>query len=113
MSYRRSKEASVEARAWKRFVQSNREQLERTGLPCSFYESHDMWDDFLMHGYIDHHDDASGFTVHRMSEESRVVLSEVVVAYLAAGFGDPGLTLFGTERDEELRRRAGRLSSSE
>jgi hypothetical protein len=111
MSYRKSKKTSAEARTWAQFVQAHQKQLEQTELPTEFYETREMWNDFLMHGYIDHHDDVTGFTIDMMSETARTVLADVVVAYLAE-FGDPGIMLFGPEQVKGIKRRALQASGN-
>lgn len=43
-----------------------------------------MFDDLLMHGYIDHHDDPTHFFVGQLSAKQMDALVEVVVCYLGA-----------------------------
>lgn len=106
MSFRRSKTAVREARAYRDFVQANATLFQASGVPISLYESRDLFDDLLMHGYIDHHSDPTHFFVGRLSAEQRAALVEVVVLYLRAGFPDPGIGGFmgGPTRDEVFRR---------
>jgi hypothetical protein len=107
MSFRRSKEAVSEGRAWQNFRQANAELLRSSGLPLSLYESRDLFDDFLMHGYIDHHEDATHFFIGQLSETQKALLVEVIVRYLRAGFPDPGITCFMDAVRDEILRRAG------
>ena len=86
MGYRRSKQDAAKARAWREFVRRNYALLLQTGVPAFIYESQDLWDDLLMHGYIDHHEDPTGFYVGTLGEPQREILVEVVARYLAAGF---------------------------
>ena len=94
MSFRRSKTATREARAYRDFVQANAALLQASGVPISVYDSRELFDDLLMHGYIDHHPDPTHFSVGQLSAGQRKVLAEVVARYLQAGFPDPGLSAF-------------------
>lgn len=109
MSYRRSKAAALAARAWRGFLQANAALLQASGVPISLYESRELFDDLLMHGYIDHHEDPTRFFVGELSDPQREALVEVVARYLLAGFPDPGIGGFmdGPMR-QEIFRRAGR-----
>jgi hypothetical protein len=106
MSFRRTPRQAEEARNWQRFLRSNRDLLARAGVPSSLSESHALFDDLLMHGYLDHHPDPTRFSVDELNPEQRALLAEAVVRYLRAGCADPGLALFGDELDSEIRRRA-------
>jgi hypothetical protein len=61
MSFRRSKAAAETSRAWREFVETHSQLLQTSGVPCSLYESQALFDDLLMHGYIDHHEDPTHF----------------------------------------------------
>jgi len=106
MSFRRSKTAARESRAWQDFLQANAALFQASGVPISLYESRDLFDDLLMHGYIDHHPDPTHFFVGELSDAQREALVEVVVGYLRTGFPDPGIVGFpgGPTRDEIFRR---------
>ena len=106
MSFRRSKTVSRESRAYRDFVQTNAALFHASGIPISLYESRELFDDLLMHGYIDHHPDPTHFVVGQLSAEQRAALVEAAVRYLQAGFPDPGIGGFmgGPTRDEILRR---------
>jgi hypothetical protein len=105
MSFRRSKTAAWEARAYRDFVQANISLFQASGVPISLYESRDLFDDLLMHGYIDHHPDPTHFFVGQLSADQRVALVKVMMRYLQSGFPDPGIGGFlgGPTRDEVLR----------
>ena len=106
MSFRRSKAAAQETRAWHDFLDSNAVLFQGSGVPSSLYRSRELFDDLLMHGYIDHHTDPTYFGVGQLSASQQATLIEVVVRYLQAGFPDPGIGGFmgGPIRDEILRR---------
>jgi hypothetical protein len=107
MSYRRSKRAALQARAWSDFRQANAVLLQASGVPASLYESRELFDDLLMHGYIDHHEDRTHFFVGQLSQSQMGALVEVAARYLRAGFPDPGIGgLMGARTQEEIRRRA-------
>jgi hypothetical protein len=48
-------------------------------VPIALYESRELFDDLLMHGYIDHHPDPMHFFVGQLLEAQRKALVEVVV----------------------------------
>ena len=86
MGYRRSKEKVGAARNWSTFVARNRRVVEAVGLPQVVTESINHRDDFLVHGYLDHHDDPTGFTVDQLSEERYTALLQFVDSYFASGY---------------------------
>jgi hypothetical protein len=86
-------------------VQANATMFQASGIPSSIFESQEMWDDLLMHGYIDHHDDPTRFFIGQLSPDQANLLIELAVRYLQSGFGDPGIG--GFVQANEIRRRAG------
>jgi hypothetical protein len=66
MSFRRSKAAALESRSWRDFIQANAALFQASGVPSSLYESRELFDDLLMHGYIDHHSDPTHFFVGQL-----------------------------------------------
>ena len=89
------------AREWSTFVARNKKVVEAVGLPQVVTESINHWDDFLMHGYLDHHDDPTGFTVDELSEEQYTALLQFVDSYFASGYEYFTLAVL---RDEDRRR---------
>lgn len=106
MTFRRSKEDSQRARRWAKFTEELSRLFEESGVPAHIYASQDHFEDFLMHGYLDHHERPFPFSVNELSESQRAILRELVVTYLASGFGDPGLGLFGSSEHDAIRREA-------
>jgi hypothetical protein len=100
MSFRRSKQRALESRRWKQFVEQNSARLEASGLPLLIYQSQEMFDDFLMNGFIDHHEDPSRFSAEQLLDFQLDIVADLIVDYLNFGFGNPGLSL-----PPELRRR--------
>lgn len=86
MGYRRLKESVEAARDWSTFVARNRSVVEAAGLPQVVTESIPHWDDFLMHGYLDHDHDPTGFTVDQLSDEQYAALLQFVDSYFAVGY---------------------------
>jgi hypothetical protein len=82
--------------------------FERAGLPAHIYESEGKFQDFLMHGYLDHHERPYPFNVSELDDSQRDALRELVVSYLAAVFEDPGLGLFGSKEHDSIRNEASR-----
>lgn len=106
MGFRRNKASISESRAYQDFFLANEKLIESSGVPISLCERRELFDDLLMHGYIDHHDDPTHFSVEQLSTAQLDSLVEVVVAYLRAGFPDPGIAgiMGGLSRDEIFRR---------
>jgi hypothetical protein len=95
------------------FRQANAALLQASGVPASLYESRELFDDLLMHGYIDHHEEPTHFSVSRLSRSQVEALVEVAARYLRSGFPDPGISgLMGARTQEEILRRAGLISQS-
>src|SRR5688572_29439816 len=86
MGYRRPKESVEAARNWSTFVACNRIVTEAARLPQVVTESINHWDDFLMHGYLDHHHDPTDFTVDQLSDEQYDALLQFVDSYFAGGY---------------------------
>lgn len=89
---------------WKRFIAEERELLLRIGMPDLWTESLEKFQDFLMHGYLDHHSDNSQMTVDDLNEAQYQCLCRFVSHYFSAGFDDPGLTALRLDDQERLRR---------
>jgi hypothetical protein len=86
MGYRRSNEKVRAARDWNSFVAKNIETIRTAGLPELVTTSIRHWDEFLIHGYLDHHEDPSRFTVDELSEEEYSALVKLVESYFMCGY---------------------------
>lgn len=64
MSFRKD---NHNARFWRKRVLNNQASLDACGLPLLVLEDEDHWWDFLLHGYLDHHEDPSRFNVSQLS----------------------------------------------
>jgi hypothetical protein len=103
MSFRRSKAAVRDVRAWQAFLQANASLLQASGVPLSIYQSRELFDDLLMHGYIDHHEDPTHFAIGQLSVKQWDALLDAAAQYLRAGFPDPGIGGFMPETEIYLR----------
>jgi hypothetical protein len=83
MAFRRSREQAERQRAWDRFRQRHVDEIRRIGLTEPVVRTRERFVDFLMHGYIDHHDDPSGFSVHQVSDEQHALLVEFANRFMA------------------------------
>lgn len=88
MRYRRSSESTEAARTWRRFLDATSALVGEAGLPSAVTESRERWDDFLMHGYLDHHEDPTNFTVKELNERQYDALVRLVAVYLAAFYAE-------------------------
>lgn len=51
--------------------------IEATGLPLIVFESWEHFEDFLMHGYLDHHPDPVGVTVDVLTRDEKQALNRL------------------------------------
>lgn len=64
MGYQRNgKQAHAAARSWDQWLAQYQSALLECGLSPTVLRDHDHWCDFLEHGYLDHHDDPTGFSI--------------------------------------------------
>ena len=103
MGYRKPKTQSEDASRWKAFVREQKESVVACGLPMSYLQNQNLFEDFLMHGCIDHHDDSIGVTLREMTEGEKGYLFKLVRAYFKAGFKNPGLVVFSSKEERRLR----------
>lgn len=86
MGFRRNKSDTIKERRWREFIVRNQHIIEKSGIPESIVSIREMFDDFLMHGYIDHHYDPSRFTVDRLSNEEFIYCMELIERAIEEGF---------------------------
>ena len=100
-------ERKTERRRWRAFRSQHRQAFLESGLPLAICESREIFDDFLMHGYLDHHEDPRRFTVDELSPPQVQALKRLIVAYLSQDFADPGLGIFSPQEHSRIRAQAG------
>ena len=110
MGHRRSSESTERDRRWRAFVVAQASLVRAAGLPEAVMASQARWDDFLMHGYLDHHDDPGGFSVAELNGPAYGALRELVGAYFATGGGF--FTPFALRPEDQAALRA-RFAASE
>lgn len=71
---------------WKAFLNTNFEILLKTGLPVSYLERQELWEDFLLHGYIDHFSVDEKFTIENMIKAEYKVYMKCIREYFASDF---------------------------
>ncbi|HEV8357376.1 MAG TPA: hypothetical protein VGQ17_11485 [Gemmatimonadales bacterium] len=86
MSYRRSPRHREVADTWVSFVQANAAGIAAAGLPGLATKSIEHWDDLLMHGTFDHHEDPSHFAIKKLTEAQYGAFVTLVDSYFAAGY---------------------------
>ena len=86
MSYRRSPAKARAEREWAGFVAANLKRFEAAGLPLLAAQTVAHWDDLLMHGYFDHHDDPAGFRIETLTQEQYAGFVGLVESYFLAGY---------------------------
>lgn len=100
-----NKDERDEKLKWNRFCDANRDLIERIGLTTPTIETEERFTDFLMHGYIDHHDDWSEYTVSKMNEEQYKFFKALIDKYFEAGYYDPSLIAVSHEERIEFARK--------
>ena len=110
MSYRKTKEATQAKKQWERFVSDNLVLISKTGLPEIILYTEQHWTDFLMHGYLDHHDDPTQFKVDEMSKKEYESLKELVRRYFEAGHSYFTPMALSIEHQQEMRGRFDKTS---
>lgn len=79
MSYRRDSEKEL---AWREWLRRNKNAIDKCGLPETILRSESHWWDFLMHAYLDHHEDLSEFSVDNLSRSEMKYLKEFLESEL-------------------------------
>ncbi|MEO1037483.1 MAG: hypothetical protein AAFX44_18135 [Pseudomonadota bacterium] len=97
MSYRKS----AEALEWRKFQKSHRQLIVAAELPDEICESKSRFEDFLMHGHLDHHPSRTEFSIDQLDAVALNELKRLVVEYIRS-YGDPGLMLFSLEVPKSL-----------
>ena len=86
MRFRRSSRQASAHREWARFVAANHERFRAAGLPPLAAQSVEHWDDLLLHGRFDHHEDPSAFEVGILTVDQYTVFVDLVESYFLAGY---------------------------
>jgi hypothetical protein len=86
MGYRRPPEKVKSARDWRAFVVPNQALIDAAGLPLIVMELVDHWEDLLENGFLDHHNDPTGFSVDQINERQYRALVQLVESYFVAGY---------------------------
>lgn len=86
MTHRRSPGKTAAAQQWDQFVSANAPTIAAIGLPGAYLKSVTHFDDFLMHGRLEHHPDDSGFQVGLLSARQYDQLVALTESYFAAGY---------------------------
>ena len=86
MTYRKAPQKAAAKRQWARFVSRNQPIITVSGIPAAVFSSIDHFDDFLRHGYLDHHVDPSEFRVDSLNPAQYNALVTLTESYFAAGY---------------------------
>ena len=105
MSFRRD---SDKARRWNRFLDANRGLVIAAGLMDPHTETEERFADFLMHGYLDHHEDTTEFTVDDLSAPQYDAFKKLVARYFECGYPYfTAMALRTSEDQQEIERTFG------
>lgn len=105
MSYRRSTAVAADSRKWGDFLESHRDVVIASVLPGSVMATREIFEDLLMHGYLDHHEDPTSFAISKLDDEQFHSFRDMVFLYFAEGYPDPGLMALPQKDREELARK--------
>ena len=108
MGFRRSRGQARAEREWTAFVAANLERLQVAGLPLLAIESVEHWDDLLMHGHFDHHEDPSHFEIESLTDPQYTMLVDLVESYFLAGYEYFPPVALKIEDQDRLRSRFSR-----
>lgn len=86
MGLRRSADQSRARRQWAGFVAANLERFQTAGLPLLATQSVAHWDDLLLHGHFDYHEDPSHFRVDQLTTDQYDALVGLVESYFVVGY---------------------------
>ena len=86
MGSRRSPEQTRAEREWSGFVAANLGRLQAAGLPALAGRSVAHWDDLLMHGRLENHEDPSHFEIGGLTDDQYAVFVDLVESYFLAGY---------------------------
>jgi hypothetical protein len=73
MAYRSKNEKN---KSWRDWLLRHQGELAACRLPELVLKDEEHWWDFLMHGYLDHHEDPSRFSVDALSQTEKQMLYE-------------------------------------
>lgn len=68
------KAKNTKNKVWKDWLDKNKHFLESCNLPEIILKSREHWEDFLLHGYLDHHEDENNFKFEDLSTKSQTNL---------------------------------------
>ncbi len=105
MTFKKNKKETIENKKWKKFCREHITLIQDTGIPQSYLDSLDLFCDFLMHGYIDHHDVIENFTTDNMDSNQSENFKKLVWYYFESGFDNPGIVVFDFEYTKKLEKR--------
>ena len=105
MSFRRSRNDGIEQRRWGAFCVDNQELIASIDLPSPVVETQERFEDLLMHGYLDHHEDNTNFSVDKLDSAKLEKFQALVDRYFDAGYCDPGLMAVSHEERVRLAKK--------
>src|SRR5688572_26712795 len=83
MGVRRTAGDTQAGQQWRAFLGRHESLVATANLPGWIVQTRERWDNFLMHGYLDHHDDPSGFRVESLSDRQLAALRTLAERYFA------------------------------
>jgi hypothetical protein len=86
MGFRRSPRQREATHGWTAFVAANVARFRAAGLPPLASRSVIHWDDLLLHGRFNHHEDPSHFNIASLTGEQYTVFADLVESYFLAGY---------------------------
>ena len=100
MSFRK-KNNYAEKKRWQSFCAQHANLIDSLHFPSAVIEKQECFEDLLMHGYLDHHDDPTRFTIDEFDSLKMEKFKTLIDRYFASGYFDPGL--MAVDLEERLR----------
>ncbi len=95
----------INRQRWKSFVREQSALITITSIPESYFKSEKVWIDFLIHGYIDHHNDQEKYSVDHMSDSDYESFCQLVENYFEYGFSYFTPLAFRNQQEIEFLRK--------
>ncbi|MBI4749521.1 MAG: hypothetical protein HY774_13610 [Acidobacteria bacterium] len=74
MTFRLPSTIILKRKKWHQFCLENQALIDATGLPMIVFETWEHFEDFLMHGYLDHHLDPTSATIEVLTNDQQQAL---------------------------------------
>lgn len=71
MAFRLASAIILKRKKWHQFCLEHQALIDMTGLPMTVFETWERFEDFLLHGYLDHHPDPAAAAIDTLTEDQK------------------------------------------